>query len=208
MAERLGGRSPFGNEGVRYTGSADDAALNAGVARLQADPQAVAELAEDSDLTGKVTIPTLTLHAIDDPTAFVEHESHYRAVREKAGTAALLVQTFTREHVHSKLHTPEYAAAFAALSRWVDTKQPPEPAALAASCEGYRKAYPETCLFDPAFHPAPYDSRVYPRDPAGRADGIRTPRIPGRAAAARTPAGTAGDRLPPGGPGGRGPPRR
>ncbi|MHB0704972.1 alpha/beta hydrolase family protein [Roseomonas mucosa] len=168
VAERLGGRSPFGNEGVRYTGSADDAALNAGVARLQADPQAVAELAEDSDLTGKVTIPTLTLHAIDDPTAFVEHESHYRAVREKAGTAALLVQTFTREHVHSKLHTPEYAAAFAALSRWVDTKQAPEPAAIAASCEGYRKAYPETCLFDPAFHPAPYDSRVYPRDPAGK----------------------------------------
>ncbi|MDT8329653.1 hypothetical protein RQ831_01225 [Roseomonas gilardii] len=50
----------------------------------------------------------------------------------------------------------------------MDTKQAPEPAAIAASCEGYRKAYPETCLFDPGFHPAPYDSRVYPRDPAGK----------------------------------------
>jgi len=80
---------------VRYAGSSDENALNTGVARYRADASAVAELAQDSDLTGQVTIPTLTLHAIDDPTAFVEAESAYRELRSRAGTQDLLVQTFT-----------------------------------------------------------------------------------------------------------------
>ena len=43
-----------------------------GVARFQADPKAVAELADDADPTGMVTIPTVTMHAIDDPQVPVE----------------------------------------------------------------------------------------------------------------------------------------
>lgn len=83
--ERLGGRNPFSNRGVRYSGSHDDAALNAGVERFSADPTAVRDLSYDSDLTGRVTVPVLTLHAIDDPTAFVEHEAAYRdTAQEKA----------------------------------------------------------------------------------------------------------------------------
>ena len=42
VEHRTGGASPFGNRGVVYKGSPDDAALNAGVLRYQADPQAVA----------------------------------------------------------------------------------------------------------------------------------------------------------------------
>ncbi|UFN49525.1 hypothetical protein LPC08_02435 [Roseomonas sp. OT10] len=163
VQKRLDGRNPFGNARVRYAGASDDAALNAAVPRYVPDPEAVAALAEDSDMTGRTTLPTLTVHAIDDPTAFVEHESHYRAVREAAGTARTLVQTFTRENVHSKLATPQYAALLAALSDWVETGAKPTPEAIAARCEGFRAAYPEPCRFDPAYRPRGYDERVPPR---------------------------------------------
>ncbi len=61
--DRLGGRNPFGNEGVRYSGSHDDAALNTGVERFAPDSTAVRDLSYDSDLTGEVSIPVLTLHS-------------------------------------------------------------------------------------------------------------------------------------------------
>ena len=63
----------------------------------------------------------MTLHAIDDPTAFVEHESAYRATREGAGTADTLVQVFSRESEHSSLSNSGYAAVLDALDTWVDT---------------------------------------------------------------------------------------
>jgi len=116
---RLGGRNPFPNEGVRYTGSTDDAGLNRGVARFKADPTAVTELAYDADPTGKVTIPTVTMHAIDDPQVPVEVDAMYRDIRDQAGSGDKLVQTFTDEHVHPKLSTPQYAALLAALREWM-----------------------------------------------------------------------------------------
>ena len=162
---RLNGRNPFSNVGVRYTGSTDDDALNAGVARYRADPAAVADLAYDSDLTGKVTIPTLTMHAIDDPTAFVETESAYRAARSRAGTQDLLVQTFTDEHEHSYLSSPEYAAAMRALLAWIDDGRKPTPQSIAADCENNAGRYEGRCAFDTAYRPRPYDARVPARLP-------------------------------------------
>ena len=110
MAQRLDGKNPFSNAGVVYQGSDDDEALNKGVVRFKADPEGVRKLADDSDLTGQLLVPTLTMHAIDDPTAFVELEQVLRDTVAKAGKSDLLVQSFTDEHEHSKLATPEYAA--------------------------------------------------------------------------------------------------
>lgn len=93
--ERLDDRNPFTNRGVRYHGSDDDRALNRAVARYRADREARRDLSFDSDLTGGIAIPVLTMHAIDDPTAFVEHESAYRASVARAGNAEHLVQGFT-----------------------------------------------------------------------------------------------------------------
>ncbi|MFI7612252.1 DUF6351 family protein [Nonomuraea terrae] len=160
---RLGGRNPFGNQTIRYTGSHDDEALNAGVERFSADPSAVRDLSFDSDVTGAVPIPVLTMHAIDDPTAFVEHESAYRASLRGAGAGGRLVQTFTRESEHSELSTAEYAAVMSALSSWVRTGDKPTPASVAASCPTFDAAYGTGCFFDPAFVPGDYASRVLPR---------------------------------------------
>ncbi|MEU9647684.1 DUF6351 family protein [Streptomyces sp. NPDC048110] len=168
VTNRLDGRNPFGNRGVHYTGSHDDKALNAGVERFSADPTARRDLSWDSDLTGKVSLPVLTLHAIDDPTAFVEHEAAYRATLRGAGREGNLVQTFTREHEHSSLSDSEYANSMAALDTWVRTGHRPSPRSIAASCGTFDVTYGEGCFYDPGFHPSPYASRVRPR-PGGLA---------------------------------------
>ncbi|MFF0679765.1 DUF6351 family protein [Streptomyces tendae] len=168
VTNRLGGRNPWSNRGVRYSGSHDDKALNAGVERFSADPTARRDLSWDSDLTGRVSLPVLTLHAIDDPTAFVEHEAAYRATLRGAGRDQNLVQTFTREHEHSSLSDSEYATSISALDSWVRTGRRPSPRSIAASCSAFDARYAEGCLYDPGFRPAPYAARVRPR-PGGLA---------------------------------------
>ncbi|MFC8348098.1 alpha/beta hydrolase family protein [Streptomyces sp. NPDC057280] len=164
---RLGDRNPFSNTGVRYSGSHDDKALNEGVERFAADPAARRDLSYDSDLTGRVSIPVLTLHAMDDPTAFVEHEAAYRASLEGAHREKNLVQTFTTEHEHSELSNAEYANSIAALSAWVRTGKKPTPQSVASSCAVHDRTYGTGCFYDPDFRPLPYASRVEPR-PGGR----------------------------------------
>lgn len=165
---RLGGRNPFGNTTVRYSGSHDDVALNAGVERFAADPAARRDLSFDSDVTGAVPIPVLTVHAIDDPTAFVEHEAAYRASLEGAHRGGLLVQNFTRESEHSELSSSEYAAAMRSLATWVRTGHRPTARSVAASCPAFDAAYGTGCFFEPGYVPRSYASRVYPRPGALR----------------------------------------
>ncbi|MEV5806260.1 hypothetical protein [Streptomyces parvulus] len=163
VSSRLDGRNPWSNRGVRYSGSHDDKALNAGVERFSADPAARRDLSYDSDLTGRVDLPVLTLHAIDDPTAFVEHEAAYRATLDGAGRGRNLVQTFTKESEHSSLSDSEYAASIAALDAWARTGRKPAPHSIAASCATFDATYGDGCFYDPGFHPKPYASRVLPR---------------------------------------------
>ncbi|MEQ0564809.1 DUF6351 family protein [Amycolatopsis sp. NEAU-NG30] len=159
IVQRLGGRNPFGTTGVRYSGSPDDRALNAGVARFSPDPTARRDLSYDSDLTGRVPVPVLTLHAIYDPSVFVEHESAYRATFEGTG----LVQTFTRESGHDGLSAAEYANSLAALDEWVRTGRKPSPASIASSCARFDGVYGGGCFYDPEYRPAPFATRVRPR---------------------------------------------
>jgi len=162
---RLGGRNPFGNVGAVYKGSVDDAALNAAVLRYAADPQAVAELAVDSEPEGRVNVPVLTLHAINDPTAFVELESAYRDVLRRAGTDALLVQTFSDEAEHSYLADAQYPALFTALLDWIDKGDKPTAQKVLALCHGFEPAFGQGCRIQPTYRPPPLDSRVAPRSP-------------------------------------------
>ncbi|WP_439587627.1 alpha/beta hydrolase family protein [Hydrogenophaga sp.] len=157
---RLGNRNPFNNASVQYKGSTDDAALNAGVLRYTADPVAVAELARDSDPQGRINIPVLSLHAVNDPTAFVELESAYRETLERAGKGAMLVQTFSDESEHSYLSDPQYPALFTALLNWIDKNDKPTPQTVAALCKGYEAAYGDTCKLLPDYRSAPLASRV------------------------------------------------
>ncbi len=161
----LGGRNPFSNQGVEYRGTSDDRALNAGVARFAADPQARAALAADADPTGRIAVPVLALHAIGDPTTFVENEAAYRATLERAGTADKLVQVYTDESEHHALAMSEYMAALDTLLAWVERGAKPTPAEFARTCRAYIARFDEPCHIDPEYRVSAWESRVYPRKP-------------------------------------------
>lgn len=132
---RLDGRNPFDNSRTVYSGSSDDAALNAGVERFVADPEGVALLAHDADLTGEIVRPTLTLHALHDPTVSIEVEALYAQTVAAAGRARWLVQVATNEAEHSKLSDASYMTALDSLEAWIDQGRAPEPYGFQARCE-------------------------------------------------------------------------
>jgi hypothetical protein len=163
VQHRTGGASPFGNMGVAYKGSADDAALNAGVLRYRADPQAVARFAADTDPTGRIPVPVLTVKGVDDPTAFVELDAQFKVTMDQGGSSARLVQTFTQHSTHSYLSDPTYPTLMNALLRWVDEGAKPTPEGIARDCAAQEARYGKGCAFLPAYAPAPLASRVYDR---------------------------------------------
>lgn len=155
---RLEGRNPFDNTNTEYRGSHDDAALNAGVARFAADPEAVARLAYDGDLSGLIVLPTLTIHARHDPVVSPHADADYASVVRAAGREALLAQATTDEDQHSRLHDETYLTALLALDDWLDGRQAsgdaatvakPDFAALQARCLRQAPAAAANCRFLP-----------------------------------------------------------
>ena len=132
-------------------------------------PQAQGALAADSRTTGRTRLPTLTLHAIDDPTAFVELEGVYRAQREAAGTADQLVQVFSSEREHSYLSDTEYVALFDELLGWIDRGAKPTPQSVALRCDTLKARFDTDskngCHLRPAWQPERLESRVPARLP-------------------------------------------
>jgi hypothetical protein len=158
--QRLGGRNPFGNDKVRYRGSPDDAALNAKVQRYTADAQAFAAFGDDTDPQGHFVVPALTVHAIEDPIAFVELESTFRDTVARAGHGDRLVQTFTADSEHSYLSDVQYLAAIDALLAWARRGEKPTPASVADRCKALEATAGAGCRFQPAYRPAPLAERV------------------------------------------------
>jgi len=74
---KLGGQ-PFENAERVYTGSADDARLNAQVQRFHADPAVVAALAP-YETSGRPGVPLVTRHTVLDPIVPYWHDTLYRA---------------------------------------------------------------------------------------------------------------------------------
>ena len=163
LVMKNGGASPFSNEHVRYAGSADDAALNAGVPRFKADAAAVARFAADADHSGRFAVPVLTAHGIGDATVFVEGHHTLRQRMAAAGNGHRLVQTFVDSSEHSYWGDAHYPPLFAALLNWVDKGEKPTPAGVAERCRQLRPAPPADCRFLPDYAVKPLASRVLPR---------------------------------------------
>ena len=134
VQRHLGGRNPFDNTRTVYRGSRDDEALNAGVERFAADPDALARLAYDADLSGRIVLPMLTVHALHDPVVSFDAEAAYAETVRAAGRSHLLAQAATDGHDHSRLRDATYLAALGALEAWLDSGRRPDAASVQAAC--------------------------------------------------------------------------
>ena len=160
VAKRTGGASPFGNIDAQYTGSADDAALNAGVQRFRAAPEAVQRFGADTDPSGTIPVPVLSTKWISDPTAFVELDAYFKEVMVRGGSGERLVQTFTTQGTHSYISDPTYPTLLTALLQWVDEGKKPTPAGIAQQCAANEGQFGTGCSFAPDYVPASLDTRV------------------------------------------------
>lgn len=143
---RLGGRNPFDNSKTVYRGSHDDVALNAGIERFSADPQALALLAYDADLSGLIVLPTLNVHAQHDPVVSVQALAAYEKTVQAAGRDSLLAQAITDENDHSRMRDATYLTALRALERWLQTGVRPDASSMQAACLAAQKTA-EDCRF-------------------------------------------------------------
>lgn len=110
---RLGGQ-PYDNSTREYSGSLNDAELNAGVARFTADPAARAAL-ERFQTSGALTRPVVTLHTTGDPIVPEVHQDLYADKVAAAGAAALLDQTSISRYGHCTFQQAELVTAFNGL---------------------------------------------------------------------------------------------
>jgi len=107
-------------------------------------------------------VPVLTVHAIHDPTAFVELESAFRETMQAAHSGSRLVQVFTNEAEHSYLSDPEYPALLEALMVWLDRGERPTTRSVQERCLRAERPFGKGCRFVD-YQPAPLDTRVTPR---------------------------------------------
>jgi pimeloyl-ACP methyl ester carboxylesterase len=163
VVAKNGGSSPFGNLGVRYVGSTDDAALNAAVPRFTADPAAVARFAADVDHKGRFAVPVISAHGIADATVFVEGSDTLRQRMLAAGNGERLVQNFVDSAEHSYWGDAYYPPLFNALLNWLEKGQKPTPQSIAASCLQQPGAAAKDCRFLPDYVNKPLASRIFAR---------------------------------------------
>ncbi len=99
-----------------------EAALNASIQRIKADPQArrTNGLANVTPTTGNLKIPMLSLHTLGDLfVPFHMQQEYARRVASK-NASGLLVQRATRDVGHCAFTGPELARTFVDLAAWVE----------------------------------------------------------------------------------------
>jgi pimeloyl-ACP methyl ester carboxylesterase len=126
---RLGGQ-PFDNSSRVYSGSSNDAALNAGVERFHADPGALAALARFGT-SGALSVPLVNLHTTGDPIVPFTQSSLYADKVAAAGTTGLFTQIDVDRHGHCTFEAAELLGAFASLWQKIGNRPAASLAAVA-----------------------------------------------------------------------------
>jgi predicted esterase len=125
LLSRTHGHILFDNSGTVYGSQVYPAAyyqaVNAGVRRYTATPDAVAWLEHNYEPTGDLRIPMLTVHKTRDRLVPYRHEAAYRAIVEAAGNSGNLVQRSENAFGHCEFEPSTTLANFQDLVRWVDT---------------------------------------------------------------------------------------
>lgn len=123
LQQRAGG-NPFGNANLIYTGSLDDAALNLGAARYEANPKAAAYLSRWYTPTGKLDRPLLAVHTTGDPLVRASTAFDYALIARRAGHEGNFVQQFVNAEGHCTMGDARIVHAFEELVAWTHGKRP------------------------------------------------------------------------------------
>jgi pimeloyl-ACP methyl ester carboxylesterase len=107
--------NPYDNRFTRYRGSANDAALNVGVERVQADATARAYVRAFYGTTGQLHRPLVTLHTTLDPVVPFRHELLYAGKVLLAGRSGNLITLPVPRYGHCHFTIDEVLGAFALL---------------------------------------------------------------------------------------------
>lgn len=193
--DKLRGYSPFDNTQVDYAAFGADAAIDAGIERVQADPFARAELAALSDPNWRIgDARVLAVHTSRDEVVVPEQLSFARAA--PAGNVAMALVEEDQPS-HCGFSDSEFLAGFDALEDWVGGGDQPDAQALDQRCDALSAVLDGPCRFVDASAVADYDTRIPPRglpvyaavdagvtgtwyDPATNGEGFIMQWLPGR----------------------------
>jgi pimeloyl-ACP methyl ester carboxylesterase len=114
VKSQLGGQ-PFGNHLLWYHGSDDDCALNAGIKRYQADPNALAASIRLFGTTGNIKMPVVTLHNRGDNLAPVIQQALYGIKVMLAGKSSRYKAITLNAYGHSNFSPEQIQSAFQML---------------------------------------------------------------------------------------------
>jgi hypothetical protein len=123
IVERAGGW-PAGNIDTVYTGSSDDAALNAGVARVSSSKQGANYLDKYYFPNDWLGFPVVSLHNVRDPAAVSTNQAMFAAIIKDDVN---VVYRQTPNFGHCSFTPAELVANFQLLTSWVETGIRPEP---------------------------------------------------------------------------------
>lgn len=121
------GHSWFDNTATVYTGSQNDAALNAGVGRFVSTPDATNYVEHYYQPDGNLTLPVLTLHTTRDPLAQIAQEEVYAGIVAGQGKSDLLVQRTFDRFGHCTFTNDERVRALEDLVAWAEHGIKPVP---------------------------------------------------------------------------------
>ena len=110
----LGGQ-PFDNVGRVYSGSSQDEALNALVARFAAEANAREEVEASYQSTGRLSRPLVTLHTTGDEIVPFSHVARYSEKASAAGSAGNHTATGVERYGHCNFELLEMLEAYGVL---------------------------------------------------------------------------------------------
>ncbi len=111
--EVLGG-NPFDNSERVYSGSFNDALLNASVQRFEADQKALDEISKNYTTTGRIFSPMIMLHTTGDEIVPANQTELYAEKAAQASPALLTTRLIPR-YGHCNFKAQELVAAFSLL---------------------------------------------------------------------------------------------
>ncbi len=109
------GGIPYDNRSTTYVGSTNDAALNAGVERIEADGRARAYARRFYQPTGTLHGPLVTLHTTLDEVVPFQHEVNYSSLVAQKGKSAFLSVLPVPRYGHCNFTSQEVFQGFALM---------------------------------------------------------------------------------------------